>query len=176
MGIVQELIAELESTRSVSSDLEPIDPLAHALQCAGHALTAGADDELVVACAFHDIGISPRLRARYGSIGHEAAGYFFLLEHFSVRVAWLVGAHVDALRYLAARDPRYQELLSAGSARVLLNSGGPLVGANYEAFDYHPWRTEALALREWDEAAKDPYAESPSISEIVSAVAHVVHT
>jgi predicted HD phosphohydrolase len=173
--IVQEVLAVLESTGMLHSYAEPIDPLAHALQCAGYALKAGADDELVVACALHDIGVAPALRARYGSLGHEAAGYFFLLEHFSFRVAWLVGAHVDALRYLVARDPAYGDRLSVGSATALVSGGGPLAGAPFDAFDSHPWRADALALREWDEAAKDPHALPPSIAEIVGALERVIH-
>lgn len=35
---------------------EAVDQLAHARQCPGHAVEAGADDELVVASLFHDVG------------------------------------------------------------------------------------------------------------------------
>ena len=62
---------------------------------------------------------------------------------------------MDALRYLAAGEPDYVVWLTTGSADTLARGGGPLQAAQYERFDAHPWRADALALREWDEAAKD---------------------
>jgi predicted HD phosphohydrolase len=174
MSEVDDLLVLLRSTSTVPNQCEAIDSLSHALQCAGYALRSGSDDEMIVACAFHDVGVAPSLRERYGSLGHETSAYFFLLERFSFRVAWLAGSHVDALRYLAARVPGYVQRLSPGSSKVLMDSGGPLVAAHLDAFDTHPWRADALALRAWDEAAKDPEAVTPSIAEIGSSVARVL--
>ncbi len=52
---VTELRAELGDLFGLLATLtdgdEVVDELAHALQCAGSALIAGAEDELVVACS-----------------------------------------------------------------------------------------------------------------------------
>ena len=79
---------------------EPVDQLAHALQTAGNAIAGGADNDLIVASALHDIGRSP-LVAKLFPLPHENAAAEFLKRFMPERVVWLVRAHVDAKRYLA---------------------------------------------------------------------------
>jgi predicted HD phosphohydrolase len=99
---------------------EAVDQRRHALQCAGQAVAAGADDELVLAAVLHDIGRAEPVRAEFPGLPHEQAGEAFARARVGERVGWLIGQHVPAKRYLVA-----------------------------------------VALRRWDEAAKD--ADDPGL-------------
>ena len=94
----------LDSLRGVW-DEEAVDELDHALQAAAQAIQDGADDELVLAAALHDIGHSPLLGGPHGD-DHDRAGRAMDHTAFGARVGWLAGAHVAAKRYLAATDPQ----------------------------------------------------------------------
>ncbi|MBV8085412.1 MAG: HD domain-containing protein, partial [Chloroflexi bacterium] len=150
----------------VSYDGEAVDELTHALQAFGQAVAAGADDELVIAAALHDIGRAPAVRQRFGRIPHEQAGAAFVREMLPERVAWLVGAHVAAKRYLVATDSAYAGTLSPASVASLKLQGGPMSGDEVVRFEREPWHTQALALRRWDEGAKDPHAATPTLDEL----------
>ena len=75
------------------------------------------------------------------------------VPRFGDRVGWLAGAHVAAKRYLVATDPDYADTLSEVSAHSLHHQGGAAVDS---AFVDHPWWPDALRLRRYDDAAKDP--------------------
>ena len=77
-----------------------------ALQAAARGMDDGADDELVLAAALHDIGHSPLLGGP-GVHDHSGLAAAWLAERFGDRVAWLAGAHVAAKRHLAAVDPAH---------------------------------------------------------------------
>ncbi|GLY75712.1 hypothetical protein [Actinoallomurus iriomotensis] len=62
-----------------------------------------------------------------------------------------------AKRYLVAVDPDYDAGLSPVSVRSLRAQGGPMTPGEVAEFGVHPWATDAIALRRWDDAAKDPY-------------------
>ena len=70
-------------------------------------------------------------------------------------MGWLAGAHVAAKRYLVATDPDYATTLSDVSVDSLHHQGGADVDP---AFVDHPWWPDALRLRRYDDAAKDPQA------------------
>ena len=76
-------------------------------------------------------------------------------------VAWLIGQHVPAKRYLVAVDEAYFGQLSPASVRSLERQGGAMDTAEVEQFRLHPRAGDAVALRQWDEAAKD--AEDPGL-------------
>jgi len=135
---------------------EAVDQRRHALQCAGQAVAAGADDELVLAAALHDIGYSERVRAEFPGLPHEEAGAAFVRDRVGERVAWLISQHVPAKRYLVAVDEAYFGQLSPASVRSLERQGGPMSEAEVEQFRSHPQAEDAVALRRWDEGAKDP--------------------
>ena len=101
---VDSLLGVLESG-AAASDAEDVDLLAHALQCA--ALLAGAapdDEELQVAGLVHDVGT----RAVAGSSANaRRAGAAAVADLLGERVAWLVGHHDEAKRYLVTTDPDY---------------------------------------------------------------------
>ncbi len=162
----QELVALLESLAELPYGSEAVDQRAHALQCAGHAIAAGADDDLVVAAALHDAGRAPSVRAQYPSLVHEAAGGLFCQALFGERVGWLVAAHVPAKRYLVTVDAGYSATLSPGSVRSLRVQGGPMTDTEATDFGTHRWADDAVRLRQWDEAAKVADAPSPSPEEL----------
>ena len=152
---------------------EPVDQLTHARQCAGHALEAGADDELVVACLLHDVGRARPVSASFPGLAHEVAGARFCAGILPPRVAWLVAAHVPAKRYLVATDPLYRDALSSASVRSLEAQGGTMDPVEVDAFARHPWAEHAVALRRWDEAAKEPAADAPPLDRLLAYVDRV---
>jgi predicted HD phosphohydrolase len=152
---------------------EPVDNLAHALQCAQLALAEGAHDELVVAALFHDVGYHPRLIARWADLPHEHVGARFAEEVFGERVAWLIAQHVPAKRYLVATDPGYTGRLSQASKRSLDRQGGPMTAAEVQAFADHPWANDAANLRRWDDLAKVPGAPIPTLDQLRPIVERV---
>lgn len=158
--------ALLEGLAGLPYGGEAVDQLSHARQCAGHALAAGADVDLVVAALLHDIGRAHPVAARFAGLPHELAGGRFCEELLSPRVAWLVAAHVPAKRYLVATVPGYEASLSPVSVRSLERQGGSFSPAEVDVFSRHPWAEDALALRHWDEAAKEPDTEAPSLDEL----------
>lgn len=152
---------------------EAVDQLAHARQCAGHALEAGADDELVVASLLHDVGRARLVSTRYPGLPHELAGARFCDGTLPPRVSWLVAAHVPAKRYLVATDPLYRHTLSPASINSLEPQGGAMDPDEVDAFARHPWAEQAVALRRWDEAAKDPGADAPALDRLLVYVDRV---
>ena len=98
-----EIVELLRSGVGRFTDGEPVDEHDHALQCAALAVSEGADTELVVAAALHDIGYHPLVAARFPELPHELSGARFATELFGARVGWLIRQHVPALLY-PARD------------------------------------------------------------------------
>jgi len=148
---------------------EAVDQRTHALQAAREAVRAGADDELILAAALHDIGRARSVRAGYPGLPHEAAGGAFAREHFSERVAWAIEQHVPAKRYLVATDPTYRAQLSPASIASLKVQGEAFTPAETAAFAAHPWADEATALRRWDDAAKIPGDPGLPLEDVLAA-------
>jgi predicted HD phosphohydrolase len=158
---VDSLLGVLESGAGPTDD-EDLDLLAHGLQCA--ALLAGVapeDEELQVAGLVHDVGTvlwpgRPRTHARAG-----AAAVADLLGE---RVAWLVGQHDQAKRYLVTVDGDYASRLSPGSVHTLEIQGGRLDDAERARLDGQPWLDAVLTLRRADDDAKVPGRDVPPLS------------
>ena len=72
-----------------------------------------------------------------------------------------VRLHVPAKRYLCAVDTGYFGLLSAESVRTLSLQGGPMAAADVTAFESLPHARDAVAVRRWDDQAKDPAVSPP---------------
>lgn len=140
---------------------EAISQLEHMAQAAELAEQQGADSELVLAAFLHDVGhfCAPlhddnRMDGN-GRRGHEQVGAHWLRGMgFPQRLCDLVASHVDAKRYLCARDPAYLAALSPASKQTLIWQGGPMSEEQASAFERHPLFADALRLRRWDEAAK----------------------
>jgi predicted HD phosphohydrolase len=157
-----ETAAVLDSLRGVW-DEESVDEWDHAMQCAARALEDGADPELVLAAALHDIGHSPLLGGP-GVEHHCRVAHDWIAPRFGARVAWLAGAHVAAKRHLAAVDPAYAAALSPTSVSSLAHQGGARIDP---AFADHPWCADALRLRRYDDGAKDPAAAGAPVGEVL---------
>jgi predicted HD phosphohydrolase len=169
MAAVDEVGAVLRSLRGVW-DEDAVDELDHALQAAARAVEDGADDELVLATALHDVGHSP-LFGEVAAARHDRVAKDWLTPRFGERVGWLAGAHVAAKRYLAATDPDYANMLSDVSIDSLQHQGGAGVDPT---FVEHPWWPDALRLRHYDDAAKDPEASCASIDDVLAVAQRVL--
>ena len=69
-----------------------------------------------------------------------------------------VRLHVAAKRYLCAAEPGYFALLSPASVYTLSLQGGPMAPAEAAVFAAGRYAANAVAVRRWDDAAKDPAA------------------
>jgi len=143
---------------------EPVSALDHALQCAARARAARAVDEVVLAALLHDVGhlLSDAEETPFSHHGLWAAR--FLRPFVPPRVAWLVEHHVLAKRYLCTVDRAYAESLSLGSTRSWIRQGGALDRETQQELEGQPWLADALAVRRWDEEAKEPGAIVPALS------------
>ena len=159
-----QVLSLVEQLAQLPYGLEPVDQLAHALQCASLAEQAGADDEVVVAALLHDLGRARPVARAYPGAPHEEAGARFCLARFGARVAWLIAQHVPAKRYLVATDPSYHDGLSEESVVTLRQQGGPMTASEVAAFEAHPDHAQAAELRRWDDLAKQPGAPTPPLA------------
>ncbi|MFC9517191.1 HD family phosphohydrolase [Nocardiaceae bacterium NPDC056970] len=166
--VLEEAAALLNSLRRVF-DGEAVDELDHALQAAGHAIADGADDELVLAAALHDLARSPLLGTETAA-AHDRVAQEWLTPRFGERVGWLAGAHVAAKRYLVATDPAYGETLSSESVATLRHQGGPAIDDSRIS---HPWWAAAVLLRRYDDRAKVPGAQAPSVDDVLAVARRV---
>jgi predicted HD phosphohydrolase len=163
-----ETAAVLESLRGVW-DEEAVDEWDHALQAAAHAILDGADDELVLAAALHDVGHSPLLGGPHVD-DHSGVAGRWITPRFGSRAGWLASAHVAAKKYLAATDPQYAAALSRTSVASLAAQGGAAADPDFAA---HRWHPDALRLRRYDDAAKDPDAVGAPVALILDLAARL---
>jgi predicted HD phosphohydrolase len=146
-------LTELLARGSGVYDEPEVDGLSHALQC-GEILRREhpEDAELAVAGLVHDIADI----AYPGDHGDHAGRGAALIEPLlGPRVARLIGAHVDAKRYLVATDASYRAALSPRSAETLALQGDALDADEIAALAADPDLGAILALRRADEGAKD---------------------
>jgi gamma-butyrobetaine dioxygenase len=149
----------------------------HALQAAGRAEAAGADDATIVAALLHDVG--RLLIDGDGDPAHDRVGERYLRPRFGTAVSAPVGLHVAAKRYLCAVEPAYLEQLSPVSVRSLAVQGGPMSDAEVERFRANEGWEAAVRLRRWDDQAKDPDAATRQVEDyapLLEALARQVST
>jgi predicted HD phosphohydrolase len=151
---------------------EAVSQRAHGLQAAALARASGAADAVIAAALLHDIGhmlglAEPDTYARMGDCGtvaHEGLGGAWLERAgFPAATADLVRRHVDAKRYLCFKDPQYAARLSPASRTTLGFQGGPMGAEEAAAFESDATKDTILAMRSWDEAAKDPTLTVPPL-------------
>jgi gamma-butyrobetaine dioxygenase len=163
-----QLIADLFAGEGASEYLgEPVTQASHMLQAAALAKASGARPPLVAAALLHDVGHFTAAVSGHGLMHgtgsrHSHAGADWLGQWFGAEVTEPVRLHVAAKRYLCAVEPGYLETLSAASACTLAVQGGPMEAAERAEFEAHPQAHDALRLRRWDDAAKDPAATPPA--------------
>lgn len=168
---VSELFALCQQQAQADYIGEAISQLEHMAQAAELAESEGADTELVLAAFLHDVGhfCAPLQRhkrmAANGRQGHEQVGAHWLRGlGFPQRLCDLVASHVDAKRYLCAREPGYFGALSPASRQTLVWQGGPMSPQQAAQFERDPLFADALRLRRWDEAAKVVGKPLPDLS------------
>ncbi|MFD8482175.1 TauD/TfdA family dioxygenase [Kitasatospora sp. NPDC059673] len=169
LAVLDELEALFAGEGSGEYLGEAVTMAEHMLQAGELARTAGAPPALVAAALLHDIGHfhGSGLELMAGTDnrhGETAAGW--LSRCFPATVTEPVRLHVPAKRYLCTTEPDYFAELSPASVHTLGLQGGPMTPEEAEAFAAHPSAADAVAVRRWDEAAKDPAAaNTPAFAE-----------
>ena len=105
---------------------------------------------------------------------HGDAGADWLAQWFSEEVTEPVRLHVAAKRYLCAVEPGYFERLSEASRYTLTVQGGPMTPDQAAAFAAGAYAGDAVRLRRWDEAAKDPALDVPGFAAFAPLLAALV--
>jgi gamma-butyrobetaine dioxygenase len=169
-------IAELFASEGAADYLgEPVTVAVHLLQSGALAEAAAAPAALVAAALLHDVGhlrgADPAAAAASGrelmagtDNRHGARGAAWLASWFPPAVTEPVRLHVPAKRYLCATEPLYFAKLSEASVYTLSVQGGPMSVAEAREFESLPHAADAIAVRRWDDEAKDPSAAVPGFA------------
>jgi predicted HD phosphohydrolase len=133
--VAEEMLTLLRELADITDGFA-VDQLTHALQTATLAERAGADDEVVVAALFHDVG------KRISVANHPAIAAEMLWPYVRDDVYWMIRAHQDfqGKHYYAhfGGDPNAREKWAG-----------------------RPWYDLAAQFAdEWDQVAFDPNGET----------------
>lgn len=156
---VDEVFALFERFGASTYD-EQVTLTEHCVQTAALAVDAGANDELIGASLMHDVGhfLLARRRGHEDFISedwaHDRIAAEWLRPRFGDAIADVVGAHVDAKRWLCHTEPTYFEQLSPASVASLAVQGGPFTSHDALAFEAQPFSEAAVQLRRWDDHGK----------------------
>ena len=156
---IADIVTLYESRGHEQYDGEPVTQLEHALQSAHLAEQEGAGSALITAALLHDIG---HLLHDFGDTPsmkglddvHQYRCLPFLRSLFGPATLEPIRLHVDAKRFLCAREPDYHGALSADSRRSLQLQGGIFDAAQADEFERKPFALDAVRLRRWDDTAK----------------------
>ncbi|MDR5857164.1 HD domain-containing protein [Caballeronia sp. LZ062] len=179
MALSLDDIRELfDAHGSMAYSSEPVTQLQHALQTASLAENAGASPELIVAALLHDLGHLLNLQGdtpteRGIDDLHQYYALPFLRPVFPEAVLEPIRLHVDAKRCLCATDPAYHARLSADSVRSLQLQGGVFDTDEARAFLARPYAQDAMALRRWDDDAKDAKRLTPPLTHYLDIAASI---
>ncbi|MFB7473767.1 phosphonate degradation HD-domain oxygenase [Kitasatospora sp. NPDC056184] len=148
---------------------EAVTMAEHMLQAGALAEAAGAAPQLVAAALLHDVGhFRGALHGRDLMQGqdnrHSDTGADWLARWFGPEVTEPVRLHVAAKRYLCAVEPDYRARLSEASAYTLRVQGGPMSEREAADFAAQPGAEDAVAVRRWDEQAKEADARTPDFA------------
>ncbi len=139
----------------------------HMRQAGALAEAAGAPPPLVAAALLHDVGHSAqRDRTPGTAAGGARSGW---PSGSAPAVTEPVRLHVAAKRYLCATEPGYFARLSPESVRTLALQGGPMTPEQAAAFAALPYARDAVAVRRWDDEAKDPSVTPPEFASLRAA-------
>lgn len=155
---------------------ESVTALQHALQCAQLAEWAHAEPTLVAAALLHDIGHFLDLRPGAQDIDdvHEYRALPLLAEGFSAAVTEPIRLHVQAKRYLVATDAGYAGTLTPASVHSLALQGGPMSRDEQRDFEAECFAQQAIALRRWDDLAKEPGKTTPPLAYYLALLDEVL--
>ncbi len=161
---VDEIIALYKKYGNEDYIGEPVSQIEHMCQCAQLAEESGADDDVVLAAFFHDIGhlcefVFPEKKLQHmdnaGIIDHEKLGADYLRNiGFSEKIAKLVQSHVEAKRYLTYQFPAYYNQLSDASKKTLQFQGGVMTADEALVFEMDDLFDLYISIRKWDDLAK----------------------
>lgn len=185
-----DLIAELLGSAGAGDYLgESVTIAEHLYQAGALAEAAGAPPALVAAALLHDVGhlrgadlladgieVSGRDLMAGVDNNHGDRGAAWLAQWFPPAVTEPVRLHVAAKRYLCAVEPGYFALLSPASVYTLSVQGGPMTPAEARAFEANPQAGDAIAVRRWDDAAKDPAVVAPGFAHFRPLLADLLLT
>jgi gamma-butyrobetaine dioxygenase len=166
-----DVIGQLFEGEGLRSYLgEEVSLATHMLQAGALAERSGAPDQLVAAALLHDVGHFEAIGRRQTEAQqpeptdyrHQDTGADWLAQWFPEAVTEPVRLHVMAKRFLCTAEPDYFARLSPASVHTLSLQGGPLSVEEARAFERLPHARAAIAVRRWDEAAKDPAVATPS--------------
>ena len=156
---------------------EAVSQKQHALQCAQLAERSGASDELIASALLHDLGhlLTPLAAAPGAAVDdlHQFLALPFLRGLFGAAVLEPIRLHVAAKRYLCHVDKHYWASLSPVSQRSLTLQGGVFSNEEAAAFISQDHAADAVALRRWDDLAKDPSAIPPDWAHYAAVLARV---
>jgi phosphonate degradation associated HDIG domain protein len=172
----QELLDIFVGRATRRYGLSEINQLQHALQAAALAEADDAPPATVLASLLHDVGhmihgLGEDPAARGLDDVHEELGATWLASRFGPEVSEPVRLHVAAKRYLCTVESDYFGKLSPDSVRSLKLQGGLMSSDEVAAFRANPHHAEAVRLRRYDEAAKDPRARTPDFDHYLRHVA-----
>jgi [1-hydroxy-2-(trimethylamino)ethyl]phosphonate dioxygenase len=177
---IVEFLGDIVARRGADSYLgEPVTIGQHMLQAAYLAEAEAAGPDLVAAALLHDIGhYTGEFGEDYIEQGvdnhHDEAGAQVLERFFPPLVTECVRLHVAAKRFLCATDPGYFDKLSDASVKTLALQGGPMSAEEVSEFRGNPYFNEAVRVRLWDEAAKEPEMVVPGFEHYVPLLQQVV--
>ncbi|MEX6687233.1 HD domain-containing protein [Danxiaibacter flavus] len=176
--LIQQKVDELFSLYDKYGDEdygEGVTQLMHMIQCAKLALSEQADNDMVLAAFFHDIGHfleHAEDMGGYGRKDHDKLGRDYLLEHgFSDKIADLVASHVETKRYLTYAEDGYYDKLSDASKMTLKYQGGPMTEDEAAAYAKDPLLESYIKIRHWDDLGKD--TETPVDPKDVEMMKHL---
>jgi gamma-butyrobetaine dioxygenase len=163
---------------------EAVTQAEHMLQAAACAQAAGAPDPLIAAALLHDVGHFTRHSGAAEISGHELmsgtdnrhshTGADWLAAWFPEAVTEPIRLHVAAKRYLCAVEPDYYGKLSEASVYTLSVQGGPMSPEEVAEFERGGYADDAVTLRRWDEAAKDPDADVPEFEQYRALLSRLI--
>ncbi|RFU82795.1 DUF971 domain-containing protein [Streptomyces triticagri] len=158
---------------------EEVTMAQHMLQSAARAQQDGAPDHLVAAALLHDIGhFHGPLHGTDLMSGtdnrHSHTGADRLTPWFGPEVTEPVRLHVAAKRYLCAVEPAYFGALSEASVHTLQVQGGPMSPEEVAAYEAGPHAEDGVAVRRWDDLAKDASAATPDFADFRPLLARLL--
>ncbi len=181
---IEAIEALFESSEGMAYLGEEVSMIEHQLQAGRLAIAADVPDALAVAALLHDVGhmVGQRIGedaatsalAAGADAHHDSSGARWLARWFGRDVTEPVRLHVAAKRFLVATEPAYASVLSVASARTLQLQGGPMSAVEVAEFARHPAASRAVALRRFDEQAKDAAVDAPPLGEHRDLIARVL--
>jgi 2-amino-1-hydroxyethylphosphonate dioxygenase (glycine-forming) len=138
-----------------------VNQIEHMAQTAKLAEKDGFNDEIILACLFHDIGHLLAFEDKnlqtngFGVIDYEKCGADFLRSlNFSEKIPSLIENHIKSRQYLAFKDPNYIKKLSSESRETLIQQGGIMTYQEAKDFERHPYFNLSIQIRLYDDQVK----------------------